>query len=407
MMSLPSKKVTRSDSRSKSKGTNLKDNQPTVRNHDASEILSQEINLASAQSGSLSINEDPRDSDSQSNETKADDIDTKSQSDNEDLDSDPLSNVLLRLDCLEEANRMKDLHIKLLYGKIAMLESESKAQTELQNDLTVRSMNHNIVLSGANECLKENRGEDCKQITINVLDNFVKMQHGKVSVVRAHRLGFSENPNKPRPIVARLGAREHVAEVMKRCGLLAGTDIFINPQYPQTVDERRSFIQAYRKASKSNGATAKVSVDRLYVNNELRRDLLPPKIPAQVPPVLDDLPPVSIAQMKSNESCSMQLILAGSKSTDDVGKCLDAVLLRSTSTPDNIVFAYRHSLGNEVRRNYESGKDPGTGTMLLKMMDNKDLRDKVAILYIWHRRNGKAKGSTFKALVQESLDELT
>ena len=54
-----------------------------------------------------------------------------------------------------------------------------------------------------------------------------------------------------------------------------------------------------------------------------------------------------------------------------------------------------------------TGKYPGVGTRLLKMMDHKDLRDKVAILYVWRRRGGKAKGANFNDLVQESLDDLT
>ena len=195
---------------------------------------------------------------------------------------------------------------------------------------------------------------------------------------------------------------------MKRCGVLAGSEIFINPQYPQTVEERRAFIQLYRKASKSKGATAKVSVDKLYVNNELRRDLLAPKIPAEDPPILSDLPVINISRPKSNDFCRIQLVLGGSKSVEDVGKCLNAALLRSPlSPPDNIAFAYRHTLGNEVRRNYESGKDPGVGTLLLKLMDIKDLRDKVAILYIWRRGSDKARGANFKDILQESLDELT
>ena len=396
-MSTRNKDSTRS-SRSKDKAS-AKDNQPSV---------SDEIDLVNADQLPADGGASKAPGSQQQHHDHID-SDRESQSDQEegDLADDPLDNMLLRLDVLEEANRNKDILIKLLFGKIAMLQNESRAQSEVQNDLTVRQMNQNIVISGANECLKEKRGEDCKQIVLTVLDQHVKMQQGKVTVVRAHRLGYTANPNKPRPIVARLGAREHVGEVMKRCGVLAGTEIFINPQYPQTVDERRSFIQAYRKASKSKGATAKVSVDKLYVNNELRRDLLAPVIPAHVPPVLDDLPPINIARQKANDSCRIQLVLAGSKSTDDVGKCLDAVLLRSTSAPDSIAFAYRHSLGNDIRRNYDSGKDPGVGTLLLNMMDNKDLRDKVAVLYIWRRSGSKVRGANFKDLVQESLDELT
>ena len=101
------------------------------------------------------------------------------------------------------------------------------------------------------------------------------------------------------------------------------------------------------------------------------------------------------------------MVVAGSKSLDDVSKCLDATLLKAQVAPDSIVYAFRHSLGSDIRSNYDSGKAPGTGIRLLKMMENSDLRDKVVILYIWYRRgNTGARGRNFFNLVQESLDEL-
>ena len=326
-------------------------------------------------------------------------------------DDEPLSNVLHRLELLEDANLQKDMHIKLLYGEIDLLKKQKKLQSDQQTDLTIRSMNQNIVISGKNNELKEPKGrhetDNCKQIVENILDQYLKMQQGKVHVVRAHRLGSNSSADKSRPIVARLEAREQVGEVMKRCGQLAGTDIYINPQYPQSVEERRQFIQSYRKASKDNGATAKVSADKLYVNNELRRDLLPPTLPSIIPPSVVDLPVPKLSQIKNNDLCRIQIALVDTKSPEDIANGLTSVLLKSRSTPDSIVYAFRHSLGTAMKRNYDSGSEPGVGLRLLKMLDTRDTRDQTAILYIWYRQAGKAKGPDFNNLVEEALDDLT
>ena len=345
-------------------------------------------------------------------QTTADEHGSKLDPDEPDLsDDDPLSNVLHRIDLLEDANKQKDKHIKLLYGKIDLLEKQNKQQSDQQTDLTIRSMNQNIVISGKNTELNEPKGrnetENCKQIVEKILDQYVKMQHGKVRVIRAHRLGFNSSADRSRPIVARLEAREQVGEVMKRCGQLAGTDIYINPQYPQSVEERRQFIQSYRKASKDNGATAKVSADKLYVNNELRRDLLPPTLPSIIPPSVVDLPAPKMSPIKNNDSCRIQIALVNTKTPEDIANGLTSVLLKSRSTPDSIVYAFRHSLGTAIKRNYDSGSEPGIGSRLLKMLDTRDTRDQTAILYIWYRQAGRAKGADFNSLVEDALDSIT
>ena len=102
-------------------------------------------------------------------QTTADEHGSKLDHNEPDLsDDDPLSNVLHRIDLLEDANKQKDKHIKLLYGKIDLLEKQNKQQSDQQTDLTIRSMNQNIVISGKNTELNEPKGrnetENCKQI---------------------------------------------------------------------------------------------------------------------------------------------------------------------------------------------------------------------------------------------------
>ena len=329
------------------------------------------------------------------------------------LDQTTFDTLLERIEFLELKDSQKDAHIKLLYSKVDMLQKENRRQEEHQNDLTVRSMNHNIVLSGKSDELKEPTQpgvqDDCKKTVEKILRESVKIRDpSKVIVIRAHRLGFNSS-GKDRPIVARLATREMVGEVMKRCGQLAGLEIFINPQYPPIIEERRSYIQSYRKKSKAAGAEAKVSVDRLFVNNELRRDLLTPTIPPAIPPSIPDLSDlkVKVTKPKSNDFCRISLASVPTDSIEDVGAGLDALLLKSPSTPHSIVYAFRHVKGDLIYRNYDSGLEPGVGSRVLKMLDEKDLRNCTVILYMWYKqRAGKMKGPNFYDMIQEALDEL-
>ena len=319
-------------------------------------------------------------------------------------DNDLLDNIMQRIQILEEANRSKDDHIKLLYAEISMLKQDKQRQEEKQNDIITRSMNQNIVLSGKHALLNEIQHEDCKAIVETVINDYIKPRHGTVTVIRAHRLG---NSDSTRPIVARLGGREDVTNVMKRSGLLAGTDIYVNPQYPQAIDERRSFIQSYRKSAKNQGATAKISVDKLYVNNELRKDLLPPCIPPQAPPIFSELPVTSTTRVRENEHCQVQISLAKSTSMEEVGNAMTAVLLRSRSSPNGIVYAYRYTQGSKLYRNYDSGSEHGLGTRLLKLMDEKHLQDKTLVMHIWYKKPGtKARGKNFNDLMTQCVEEL-
>ena len=130
-------------------------------------------------------------------------------------------------------------------------------------------------------------------------------------------------------------------------------------------------------------------------------------IPPAIPPSIPDLPSVKIGKAKSNDYCMISLALVPSESLDDVGAGLDARLLKSTSTPHSIVYAYRHAKGDLIYRNYDSGLEPGVGTRILKMLDEKDMRNYTVILYMWYKqRSGKMRGPTFYDMVQEALDEL-
>ena len=328
-----------------------------------------------------------------------------------------LNSANTRIGLLEKKSDEHDTLITLLFNKVDMLEKQVKRQNEDHLDLKVRSMDHNIVISGKStelaEPVRDPRDkrdrpvDDCKAIVESIIKN--KLGLG-LNVVRAHRLGAPNSNNRARPIVARLYSREAVRDIMRNTRKLAGSDIFINPQYPQATDERRQFIQSYRKESVDSGKRAKVAIDKLYIDNVLRDDLLAPVLPPSN--AILDLPEPQVSDVKSNSHVKLQLSLVDSSSMEEVRAALDATSLTSNTAPDNIVYAYRLFDDNKTIRNYDSGADPGVGHRLIKIMDQKELIDKTAVLYLWYGKSqsqtgSKMKGNDFYDILNELMDDLT
>ena len=65
--------------------------------------------------------------------------------------------------------------------------------------------------------------------------------------------------------------REMVGEALKLGKNLTNTGIYINPQLPPSVAERRQFCRSDYMANRNKpGVTAKMSSDRLFINNQLQ-----------------------------------------------------------------------------------------------------------------------------------------
>ena len=315
-------------------------------------------------------------------------------------------NLKSKVEQLERDKNEKDLHIKLLYSKISSLEKQMNRQSEMHSDLAIRSMDHNIVITGKNKYLQESKDDDCLNIVLNVLAKEARVPRDQFNIVRAHRMGQFEH-GRNRPIVARLGSREQVSEVLKHGKNLAGSDIYINQQYPPIVGERRQFCQQFRKKAKDNGAAAvRLTKDKLYVNNELQRHLLAPKLPASTPDIAALTTPV-VSPTKTTDSCRMQIFLFNAKSMDDLRPNLDSAAIISPQVADTTVYAYRFTDSNGIKRNFDSGDEHGAGSQLLGLMDQYKLDNKMAVMYVWRKTfNDTAKGKGFYQNMKFAIDEM-
>ena len=187
-----------------------------------------------------------------------------------------------RITVLDRENDKKSAQISLLNAKVSLHEKRLSQTCNANTDLTTRSMNQNIVFSCTDKQLSIPEGEqdDCVTMVNKLLKDKLKIpEDANVKVVRAHRLGVS-TAYRCAPIVARLASREQVATVTKNGKNLKGTGIYVNPQLPSEVRERRQFAhEEFKSARDKPGVTARMAGDKLYINNELQRQFLPPNLP--------------------------------------------------------------------------------------------------------------------------------
>ena len=307
---------------------------------------------------------------------------------------------------LESENKKQQSHISLLNARISILEKRLIQQCNVNTDLTVRSMNQNIVFTCKNDAIPESEGEYCLAIVKDIIATKLRIPHGIVGVVRAHRLGRPSG-GRCRPIVARLQSREHVAEVLKRGKNLNGTDIYVNQQYPPEVAERRQFCHTpYKAARGQEGVVAKMATDRLYINNELQRHLLPPVLPDTQLEDDTEPPTLSSSSIKTNSKCSVQTYAATTVSSmEDMRRAYDTAITMCRRTPDSIVYAFRFDDNRGLKQNFESVGEGGIGYRLLRMMQSQGLNNTMVIVALWYENNTRKKGSGFYKMIEDSLGE--
>jgi len=137
-------------------------------------------------------------------------------------------------------------------------------------------------------------------------------------------------------------------------------------------------------------------------------DQLIPAVPQPIGiPDLDVLPVMHTSLPKSTDECRLQLAVSEVQSLDAIKECMDAVLLSERHTPDNLTYAYRFLDANGLKRNYDSGDDAGTGSSLLRMMDNRGMDGYVVVVKTWYKNpNSVNKGKGFFKCIETALDEI-
>ena len=313
-----------------------------------------------------------------------------------------------KYDTLHRENLSNKSQVNLLSSQIALLEKKLAKQSSDHDDLTSRSMNQNLVFSfkqasngeapAPSTAAAKAVGNDavaCKRHVETIIKDTLRAEEHTITVVRAHRLGEQKRDGKCAPIIARLTKREMVGEALKLGKNLKDTGIFMNPQLPPNVAERRQFCRDdYMNARSDPNATAKMSNDRLFINNQLQRHLLAPNLPDTDIKTFEPRDLVH-SQVINNDHCNVQCFKSNVSSLEDVRSAFDTVLAKATPTPDSLVYAYRFDDGS-IRQNFDSGGEGGMGFKILRGLQDKHEVGTMLVVGIWYNnRNAPMKGQGF------------
>ena len=140
---------------------------------------------------------------------------------------------------------------------------------ERENNITLENYTRRENLKFMN--LPEDRGEDCKGMIINLIQNDLKIDVTNVRFHAVHRVG-KPAVGKTRPIIARFVFREDRDLVWSRKKELKNSttyqDAYITQDYAKAIQqERRTLIKAMKKA-RALGLDSKVIDRHLFVNEE-------------------------------------------------------------------------------------------------------------------------------------------
>ena len=147
-------------------------------------------------------------------------------------------------------------------------------------DSEARQRRNNLLFWGVPETL----GEDCIALVKDFLSDKLHLDHDKIFIQRAHRLGKLKQRShrggqpKHRPIIAAFRDYPDVELILSNADKLGGTSCGINRDYPQEIVNARKPLFREKKALKLKHPTASISVQfpaKLVKDGRVIRDMFP------------------------------------------------------------------------------------------------------------------------------------
>ncbi|XP_060081081.1 uncharacterized protein LOC132560432 [Ylistrum balloti] len=185
-----------------------------------------------------------------------------------------ISNIKQELRIHSEKLEGADLDHTILEERISKVESERDRlweecdyQREKIIELQTRSMKDNLLIGGIPET---NEATDDPEA---LLKNFIKTELGvenDINFQLVHRIR-RRSDGKPRSMIAKFTSRKDRDMVLNAAPVkLVGKPQFtVNEQYPPEVNERRRILYPVFKEARRRGQTARMKVDKLYIDGYL------------------------------------------------------------------------------------------------------------------------------------------
>ena len=139
-------------------------------------------------------------------------------------------------------------------------------------------MRENLLFTGVEDPERIDRPkpempENSMELIRKIVEEKMEIPRDNFVIERAHRIGKARRTGeRPRTIVVKFRNQEDKRIVLKNAKKLKGTNIFVNEQYPRSVEERRKKLRPILKRAKENGKNAWLTRDKLYIDNVLYED---------------------------------------------------------------------------------------------------------------------------------------
>lgn len=129
-----------------------------------------------------------------------------------------------------------------------------------------QSRRNNLIFDGIQESESETWSDSEAKVK-KLLSEKLGIDHQKIELERAHRTGkTSSEATRPRPIVAKFLRFKDKQEVLSNAKKLAGTNIYINEDYPEAVRQKRKDLLPAMKEARKRGDIAYLRYDKLIVH---------------------------------------------------------------------------------------------------------------------------------------------
>ncbi len=216
-----------------------------------------------------------------------------------------------------------------------------------------------------------------------------------------------------RALLVKLPIASQLQKVMKYVGNLAKTGHFVTKQLPAERKERKQFVVPYFKKGKAIvDQKTQLLDDKLLINGQLQRKYLPPKLPVKIDHDPDRTIQIFNSVPISEGGSTFYGFAAKASCEAEIRNVLDEHLKsQENATASHVVYAFSYNdpIQGQVT-NFDSDGDFGLGTVLTRILDEKDISDRVLILTRscgpQFQHIGKRRFEITKQVCEEALYQL-
>ena len=161
--------------------------------------------------------------------------------------------------------QMKTTQAKIdeLTMKIQELTRVQTAQGKKQEDLEFHSRKLNAVFEGITLAEKQS----CKDAIESIIARHMHLDMaGAVDI--AHTLG-PRIQGESQPIIVRFRSVTDKSRVLENASILRDHDIYVRPDFPKSISERRAYLAKSLKAAQATDSDARLFRDKLRFNNRM------------------------------------------------------------------------------------------------------------------------------------------